>query len=138
MGLLSRADILKATVTPRETVAVPELGGDVLVRGMTGVERDAFEWSCFEGRGKKRDFNMKNMRARLVGFCCIDEKGSRLFTDEDIAVLGDVRADVIDRLFGVAQRLSGMRDEDIDELGLASANRTPSATASSLSPPTSA
>jgi len=34
--------------------------------------------------------------------------------------LGEVRADIIDRLFSVAQRLSGMKDEDADELGLTS------------------
>lgn len=131
MKLLSRAEILNATVTPRETVSV--LGGDVLVRGMTGIERDAFEASCFEGRGKKRDFNMRNLRAKLVAYCCIDEQGHRLFSDADVLALGEVRADVIDRLFGVAQRLSGMRDEDVDELGLASESLVPSPISSSVS-----
>lgn len=131
MAILSRADILKATTTPREVVVVKELGGEVIVRGMTGIERDAFESSCFEGRGKKRDFNMRNLRAKLVAYCCVDEQGHRLFSDEDVIALGQVRADVIDRLFGVAQRLSGMNDGDIDELGLASA--TPSVTGSSSS-----
>jgi len=132
MGLLSRSDILKATVTPRETVSV--LGGEVIVRGMSGVERDAFEASCLEGRGKKQGFNMKNFRARLVALCCIDEQGHRVFSDADAVALGDVRADVIDRLFGVAQRLSGMRDEDVDELGLASVPTDRSATPSLASP----
>ena len=130
MGL-SRADILKATAPPREAVHV--LDGTVLVRGMTGAERDAFEASCFEGRGKKRDFNMRNLRAKLVAYCCIDDEGRRLFTDEDVIALGAVRADVIDKLFGVAQRLSGMRDEDVDELGLTSTSPTPLATSSSVS-----
>jgi len=134
MSLLSRSDILNATTTPRERVSVPELGGDVLVRGMTGVERDAFESSCFEGRGKKRDFNMRNLRAKLVAYCCIDEQGHRLFSDADAVSLGEVRADVIDKLFGVAQRLSGMRDEDVDELGLTS-EKTPRSPTSSLSLP---
>jgi hypothetical protein len=133
MAVLSRADILKATVTPRETVVVRELGGEVIVRGMTGIERDAFEASCFEGRGKKRDFNMRNLRAKMVAFCCIDEQGHRLFTDEDVIALGAVRADVIDKLFAVAQRLSGMRDEDVDELGLSSATQTTSSSPSSPS-----
>jgi hypothetical protein len=87
---------------------------------MTGAERDAFEASCFVGKGKKRDFVMRNLRAKLVAYCCIDEDGRRLFTDEDAIALGAVRADVIDKLFGVAQRLSGMNDDDIDELGLSS------------------
>jgi hypothetical protein len=134
MSLLSRSDILKATVTPRETVHVKELGGDVIVRGMTGVERDVFEASCIEGRGKTSRFNMRNFRAKLVANCCVDEQGNRIFTDADVATLGEVRADVIDRLFGVAQRLSGMRDEDLDELGLASEKTALSGTPSSASP----
>ena len=137
MGLLSKADILNAKEPPREVVHVRELSGDVIVRGMTGKERDAFEASCFEGRGKKRDFSMRNLRAKMVACCCIDEQGRRLFTDEDAAELGAVRADVIDRIFGVAQRLSGMREEDLDELGLSSKTTSPSAISSSVWPSSS-
>lgn len=132
MGI--RDVLLAATKPPTEVVPLPELGIDVTVRGMTGVERDAFEASCFEGRGKKRDVNMKNVRGKLVAYCCLDEHGNRAFSDADAVALGEVRADLIDRLFGVAQRLSGMRDEDVDELGRASAKPIPSAISSSASP----
>jgi hypothetical protein len=134
MAVLSRADILGATKTPREVVFVKELGGEVIVRGMTGAERDAFEASCFEGRGKKREFSMRNLRAKLVAFCCVDDSGKRIFSDDDVPTLGEVRADVVDRLFGVAQRLSGLREEDAEELGLSSATPTTSDTSSSASP----
>lgn len=131
-----RETLLGATKPPQETVSIKALGIDVTVRGMTGVERDAFEASCFEGRGKKRDFSMRNLRAKLVAICCIDGNGHRVFTDEDAVELGKVRADVIDQLFGVAQRLSGMRDEDVDELGLSietskTSNTSPSSLPSS-------
>jgi hypothetical protein len=132
MGL--RETLLGATAPPQEIVAIPQLGIDVTVRGMTGVERDAFEASCFEGRGKKRDFNMKNLRAKLVAYCCVDEHGHRVFSDADAVALGEVRADVIDRVFGVAQRLSGMKDEDVDELGRPSENPIRSPSSSSVSP----
>jgi hypothetical protein len=132
MGL--RETLLGATAPPQEDVHIPALGIAVTVRGMTGVERDQFEASCFEGRGKKRDFNMKNLRAKLVAYCCIDEKGNRLFSDADAIALGAVRADVIDRLFSVAQRLSGMKDEDVEELGLTSPSPIPSPSSSSPSP----
>lgn len=137
MKALSRSDILGATQTPREIVHIPALGGAVTVRGMTGVERDAFEASCFEGRGKKRDFSMRNIRAKLVAYCCIDEQGHRLFSDSDVVALGEVRADIIDDLFSVAQKLSGMKDEDVDELGFTSEKPTPTAISSSNSPATS-
>lgn len=119
---------------PTERVYVAALDETFILRGMTGVERDAFEASCFEGRGKKRDFSMRNLRAKMVAYCVIDEQGNRVFSDADVAALGDTRADVIDRLFGVAQRLSGMKDEDVDELGLSSATPTASGTSSSATP----
>ena len=124
--------VLGAVEAPSELVQVPALGVAIRVRGMTGRERDAFEASCFEGKGKKRAFSMKNVRAKLVAYCCIEEDGRRLFTDDDAERLGDIRADVLDRLFGVAQRLSGISEEDADELGQTS--RTPSAISSSPSP----
>jgi hypothetical protein len=125
--------LLAATAPPTEVVALPELKISVTVRGMTGAERDAFEASCIEGKGRKREFSMKNLRAKMVAYCCIDEQGHRVFTDIDALALGAVRADVIDRLFGVAQRLSGMRDQDVDELGLGSETTT-SSSPSSVSP----
>lgn len=115
-GLLSRDSLLAATQPPAEDVEIEALGGTVRVRGMTGVERDAFEASCFVGRGRKREFNMTNLRAKMVAFCCVDGDNQRLFTDADAAALGAIRADILDKLFAVAQRLSGMRDEDVEEL----------------------
>lgn len=127
-----RDQILGATEAPRESVYVPALQVAVWVRGMTGGERDAFEASCFEGKGKKRNFSMKNIRAKLVAFCCEDDQRNRIFTEADAERLSDVRADIINPLFTVAQRLSGMSEEDVDELG--SSSPTPSVTSSSPSP----
>jgi hypothetical protein len=61
--------------------------------------------------------NTANIRAKLVAHCCVDEHGALLFTDADTEQLGNTRVDVLNRLFGVAQRLSGVSDEDVDELG---------------------
>ncbi len=117
MGILSREALLNATAPPAQTVAVPELNGEVVVRGMTGTERDAFEASLIEGRGKKRDLNMKNLRAKLVAYCCVDEAGKRIFTESDVDALGTIRADVLNKLFTVAQKLSGITEEDAEDLG---------------------
>lgn len=130
MAVLTKQILLGATTPPQETVKVPELGGDVIVRGMSGGERDAFEASLIEGKGRKRDVNMKNLRAKLVAYCCIDEQGARIFTDSDAEALGLVRADVLNRIYTVAQRLSGITDEDADELGEVS-SQTVSASSSS-------
>ena len=49
-----------------ETVDVPEWGVRLRVRSLTGTERDAFEASLLENRGKSREVNLRNMRAKLV------------------------------------------------------------------------
>ena len=116
MALLTRSAILAAQDIQTEEVEVPEWGGSVMVRGMTGAERDAFEESVLTGRGKNRNVNLRNFRARLVVKSVVDKKGDRLFTMADIDALGAKSAAALGRCFDVATRLSGMSDEDVEEL----------------------
>ena len=99
-----------------EDVEVPEWGGTVRVRGMTGTERDKFEAAVVEMKGKKTTMNMENFRARLAAKTIIDEDGKRLFHDSHIKALGAKSATALQRVFDVAQRLSGFSDEDVEEL----------------------
>jgi len=103
MGLLSKAAILNADDLKTETVKVPEWGGDVMVRTMSGTARDAFEQSLVGSDGR-----MENVRARLVSLTMCDEKGERIFSDEEMLELGKKSAKALDRVFDVAQRLNGI------------------------------
>ncbi len=117
MAYLTRDEILSAHDLATETVAVPEWGGEVLVRGLSGRERDGFEASVLEMRGQDTKVNLINLRAKLVAHCVIDaETGRRLFGDADIAALGDKSALALQRVFDVAQRLSGLSRSDVEEL----------------------
>lgn len=113
---LNREAILAAEDLPRELVEVPEWGGAVYVRALTGAERDQFEASIVEQRGRDVRMNMRNIRAKLVALTVVDEDGQRIFTDDDVAALGGKSAAALDRLFAVAQRLSGLSKEDVEEL----------------------
>lgn len=104
---LSRDSILAADDLPREEVQVPEWAGSVWVRTLTGTERDAFEAAVNPGGGKK---NLANFRARLAVLCVVDDKGERLFKDEDAAGLGQRNARALDRITDVALRLSGLSE----------------------------
>ena len=84
MALLTREAILQAQDLPTEQVHVPEWGGDVLVRALTGAERDRFEQSIVEQRGKSTRMNLQNIRAKLVALTVVDEQGNRIFKDEDV------------------------------------------------------
>lgn len=116
MKRLSKAELLAATITPRDVVALPELGGEVTVRGLTGHERDKYETDLFVQRGKNRVFNGKNARAKLIALSVITEDGQQMFTEDEVAQIGTLRADILDRLFTKAQELSGLSDKDVAEL----------------------
>lgn len=116
MAVLNRKDILEASDIQKELVSVPEWGGDVYVKGMTGAERDKFEGSIVEQRGKDAQVNLTNVRAKLASMTICDEKGKRLFDEKDVQTLSQKSAVALQRVFTVAQRLSGIGDEDIKEL----------------------
>jgi hypothetical protein len=134
---LSRDDVLKAEDLTTEEVDVPEWGGSVLVRGMSGRERDEFEASMAQQRGGKMVQNLVNVRAKIVIRCVVDDNGNRLFDAADIDVLGGKSGAALDRVFTVASRLSGLSDTDVEDL-TANFGETPSASLSSGSPPNSA
>jgi hypothetical protein len=56
------------------------------------------------------------MRAKLLVKCLIDEAGERLFTDQDAPALGAKSGAVIDKLYDVASRLSGLSEEEKKEM----------------------
>lgn len=113
---LTKDQILQANDLPFEDVEVPEWGGKVRVRALTGAERDAFEASIVVRKGNRAELNPVNMRAKLVALTIVDENGNRIFSDSDIEALGRKSASALDRVFQVAQRLSGLRPEDLEEM----------------------
>lgn len=117
MAILNRDAILQANDLKSEIVSVPEWGGEVYIRCMTGTERDAFESATIDMRGKNDvHINLENARARLLSMTICDENGKRMFSDADLLELGAKNSIVLDRLFGIAQRLSGLTKKDIRDL----------------------
>jgi len=110
--MLDKKSIMDAKDLSSQVVDIPEWGGQVTVRTLTGVERDNFEQSLL--KGKKVDMN--NMRAKLCALCIVDEKGKRLFGDMDSVALGLKSAKALDRVFSAAQELNGMGVDDIEEI----------------------
>jgi len=114
--ILNKDSILQAQDIKTELVPVPEWGGDVYVRGMNGAERDKFEASIVQMKGKDQTVNMVNIRAKLASMTICDEQGARLFSDADIVKLATKSAVALQRIFSVAQRLSGIGEQDVKEL----------------------
>lgn len=133
MALLTPAQILGAVIDVSEKVTVPEWGGEVIVRGMTGTERDAFE-ALVRPKGV---LDLRNYRARLLVRVLVNENGTRMFADVQAGDLGKQPAGVIDRLYDVAARLSGMADDDTEALEGNSEAETTATADGSASPSTS-
>jgi hypothetical protein len=116
---LTRAEMLAVSDILVEDVHIPEWDTYVHVRGMTGAQRDAYEDASLSMPDKKkqtRAFIYKDARARLVAWSVVDENGKRVFSDADIPRLSEKSAAALQRIFNVAMRLSGISEEDIEEL----------------------
>lgn len=116
MAFLTRDAILEADDVKYEVVAVPEWGGDLRLKALTGKERDAFEASTVEVKNGKQRPNLSNLRARLVSLCAVDEDGNRLFAQIDVTRLGDKSAAALQRVFDKCSDMNGLSDQDIEEL----------------------
>jgi hypothetical protein len=113
---LTREAILAARDVTIERVEVPEWGGEVYVRNLSGKSRDAFDGSRVRVRsGNQVEMIHDNTRARLLSMTLCDEQGALLFSADDIEVLGEKDSGVLDRLFDIAQRISGMRQADAQD-----------------------
>jgi hypothetical protein len=116
MALLSKIQILTADDLVTRDISVPEWGGEVRIKTLTGAERDQYEADSVKMNKGKREVNMANMRARLIAMCAVDENGQPLFTRADVMKLGQKSAVALERVFDAAATMSGMSDEDVNEL----------------------
>lgn len=110
---LSRDAILAMDDIKTVPVTVPEWNGEVvLLRGLTGAQRDEFEAT----NRRNGDQNLNNIRARFLVRCIVNETGTRIFADQDAAALGKKSSAAIDRLWDVATDLNGSSEKAAEEL----------------------
>ena len=111
--MLTKTQILKAKDIVTETVNVPEWDGDVLVTTLSSKMRDLWEQNLLDS---DRNINLSNAKAKLCVLAIVNEKGERLFCDNDIESLGKKSASAISRIYSVASRLNGLSPDDLEEL----------------------
>ena len=112
MKKLSKDDIFKADDLPTKDMDIPEWGGTLTVRTLTGAERDLFE-SAFVNQDK---IDIRGIKARLIQLTVMNGDGQPMFTKAYLQKINSKSASVIDRIFQVSQRLSGLTKEDVEEL----------------------
>ena len=112
---LTKADILAAPLVTKE-VTVPEWGGAVQVRVMSGVERDQLDSviSSQSMNGKVTD--PSGFKLLLVRLTVCNEDGSLIFDKEDADALNATSGTALERVALVAMELNGMSATSVNGL----------------------
>ena len=108
--MLNREAILAAQDLKTEDVDVPEWGGAVRVRMMSGLERDALGASLVGPDGK---VSAERYKYKVLVRSLAADDGSRLFRDDEIEALAAKNPSVLERLYQVADRLNGMSESAV-------------------------
>lgn len=111
--MLSKGQIFAAQDGKVERVEVPEWGGHVFVKTMSAGDRDQWEASILDARGK---FTPDHGRAKLLLACVCDEAGKPLFDRGDVHDLSKKSSVAVQRVFDAAAKLNGIGKNDVDEL----------------------
>lgn len=92
-----------------ERVDLPEFGEDayVMVHGMNAREKIEYEASLMTSRFEMDVGKQKTQKERMIICCARDDDGDRIFTDDDVAALGEWPVDPFNRVFDKALYLTG-------------------------------
>lgn len=93
-------------------VFVESLGGDVLISSITAKEKEDFE----EWVGKSVKEGTGNIRARMISLSVVDDKGERMFSDADVAEIGNNQNSVIEPLYDEIMSFNKFGKKDREEL----------------------
>lgn len=111
MKLLTAEEILSAKLKVKK-INIPEWGGEILLREPTGYERAEYEEMLTKS---DNDIELRKLRGICASRCLVDEKGNRLFTDDQIEQLNKTSADALDRVLKSYDIMSQIKDDDITE-----------------------
>lgn len=106
---LDKNKILLAKDIVVKRVNVPEWGGSVYVRVLSGVERDRLERMGAE----KKTHNFRGIFASLA---IANEDGTRMFTDADAKALGEKNGAALQRIIDAGVEVNKLSGESIEEL----------------------
>jgi hypothetical protein len=104
--MLGRDAFRKPPERRRKLVEIPELGTSVYVQSMTARERGVYEVQFIDKNGSKSARMVSRARELMAIASCVDEEGKKIFTPDDLEMLGGLDAVVLDRIYMVAQDLA--------------------------------
>lgn len=110
--ITSAADIL--ALQDRKTTIplfVKAWGREVLLRDPSAADRDEWEVFATNNRGQYALW-----RAKVVQILLCDANGKRLFTEKQLAEIGEKSAAAVNEIWEVGVKLFSVTDQEIEEL----------------------
>ena len=116
MSFLTRDDILKIDDLKREAVDIPEWGGSIYVRELTGAERSELFalWKQDESDEKQVQDSFAIIVATVRLTACAED-GKPLFNADDILRIRNLNAKVLDKIYKEAAKINGFGADGIKE-----------------------
>ena len=110
------ASVLEDAEVRTKPVPVPELGGSVVVREMSGSLRNLFEATIAQVQAGGDSKLLDKMTVRLAGECVLDDDGNRLFDDRTVKMLFLKKPSALFRLRDEIVSLSALSQADYEGL----------------------
>jgi hypothetical protein len=98
MTILNKQQIIDANDLPRETVSVPEWGGDVIVQGLSAAQAEALV--------KATKDDSQAFAINMLALSLVDESGVPLFDIDSVVALKAKNTNVLTRLVKVCTRIN--------------------------------
>jgi len=113
---LTLSEILGSDDLKLLKVPMPEWGGDVYLRCMTGAEREEYETLLLSKLTDGKMSDNRGLKQKLLSLTLCDEKGKRMIESAgDVPKLFNKAAGPLQRLFERSQVHNGLRDADVED-----------------------
>lgn len=113
--MLTKHQIFSANDTRIEKVSVPEWGGEVGIRVISGAARDqldVFLAGIVDAKGNV--INPAGLRTKVCVLACCDDAGEPIFSEKDIPVLLEKNSVALDRVSDAAMKLNGLGKKAVE------------------------
>ena len=108
MAFLSREDIMAIVSVKKESIDMPEWGGSIFVRAMSGAESDILTDLILAHEEKTGNNRLPHLKAIMAILTVCDGDGGRMFDMNDMDMLLSKDGGALTKIFEVARRLNGL------------------------------
>ena len=100
--MLTKEQIFAALCVKSEEVDVPELGGSIILRTMSGIDRDKY-LDLVRDKVEGNSY----FSAALIVCTAVDAEGNKLFTADDIPDLRTISVSALNTISNAAAEMNG-------------------------------